>query len=190
MRPTIDETMLEVVLALSRRGTCLKMLAGCVLTDRRGRIISTGYNGVAAGRPHCNERAHAREVVEGRIDAINIPEYQHKCAGADAPPGSDLCEAVHAEQNALTWCRAPDSIHACYLNVSPCMRCAKQLLNTGCKRIVFLEEYTREPQARALWTGAGREWLLCVPNSFLLMTLARGARQLGGREAYPSKSVG
>lgn len=187
MRPTIDETMLEVVLALSRRGTCLKMLAGCVLTDRRGRIISTGYNGVAAGRPHCN---HSLSEDGFTYSPLDVNEHPHKCAGADAPPGSDLCEAVHAEQNALTWCRAPDSIHACYLNVSPCMRCAKQLLNTGCKRIVFLEEYTREPQARALWTSAGREWLLCVPNSFLLMTLARGARQLGDREAYPTKLVG
>lgn len=181
MRPSIDETMLEVVLALARRGTCLKMLAGCVLTDRRGRIISTGYNGVAAGRPHCNDRAQSA----GAPGAIAL-SYPHACAGAYAQPGSDLCEAVHAEQNALTWCTRPDSIHSCYLNVSPCMRCAKQLLNTGCRRVVFLEEYTREPQARALWVGSrekptGREWALHRPERAFLERGALGMQQLSGK---------
>lgn len=155
MRPSIDETMLQVAAALSRRSTCLKMAVGCVLTDAQGRILATGYNGVAAGRLHCNE---LKLVHPDGVRAIIDHEYPHKCPGADAPPGADLCEAVHCEQNALTWCRDPDAIFSAYVTVSPCMRCVKQLLNTGCRRIVFLDEYTREPQAAALWRSAGRVW--------------------------------
>lgn len=171
MRPSIDETWLTVALALARRGTCFKMQVGCVLTDSRGRFLAGNYNGVAAGRPHCNESkeegrdfvkfgkyvpGHGQPMRPTRFETV----FPHKCAGADAPPGSDLCEAVHAEQNALTWCRDPDAVRVCYTTISPCMRCVKQLLNTGCERIVFPSEYTREPQAAALWRGAGRAWEL------------------------------
>lgn len=165
MRPTIDETWLRVAAALAMRGTCFKMQVGCVLADAQGNLLAANYNGVAAGEPHCNEVSLFSQVTRKKP-----LEYPHKCAGADAPAGSDLCEAVHAEQNALTRCLLPSSIHTCYLwRMSPCMRCTKQLLNTPCARIVFLEEYTREPQARALWTRPrpgwpdGREWVLHSP---------------------------
>lgn len=39
----------------ARRTTCIRRGVGCVLADERGRVLSIGYNGVAAGMPHCNE---------------------------------------------------------------------------------------------------------------------------------------
>jgi dCMP deaminase len=166
-RPSLDETWLEVARVLARRGTCIKAQVGCVLTDKRGNQLSTGWNGVARDLPHCNheEMVGAAYQVVSRDPLVEMPtrmekSYPHACAGATAPPGSDLCEALHAEQNALTRCSQPDAIFTCYLwRLSPCMRCTKQLLNTSCRRIVFAEEYAREPQARKLWEKAGREWI-------------------------------
>lgn len=175
MRPTIDETWLRVAAALAMRGTCAKMQVGCVLADAQGNLLAANYNGVAAGEPHCNEVVRIGADFKDLGGGVSMPRkmvnsWPHRCKGANAPAGSDLCEAVHAEQNALTRCLLPGSIHTCYLwKMSPCMRCTKQLLNTPCARIVFLEEYTREPQARELWTRPrpgwpdGREWLLHPP---------------------------
>ncbi len=69
----------------------------------------------------------------------------------------DGCHAIHAEQNALLQCRDVYSIHSCYTTVSPCMTCMKLLLNTGCERIIFTEEYV-QPEAARLWQSAGRLW--------------------------------
>lgn len=173
-RTSIDETWLMVAIALAHRGTCMKFKVGCVLTDSAGHLLAANYNGVAAGEPHCNEVSTFSQITGKRP-----LEYLHKCAGASAPAGSDLCEAIHAEQNALTRCLLPDQVFTCYLTTSPCMRCTKQLLNTNCKRILFLDEYTREPQAKELWTRRGRDWVLHVskPGDPLFAAETQAARQ-------------
>lgn len=151
MRPSIDETMLAVAAMLARRSTCLRRAVGCVLCDARGRILSTGYNGVAAGLPHCNE-------LDMRIGKYDL--YPHACPGAGAASGTqlDACHAVHAEANAIVFCREPDRIQTAYVTTSPCIPCAKLLINTGCRSIIFSVEYT-DASARELWLQAGREWL-------------------------------
>ena len=130
MRPAIGTTMLRIASLLAQRATCAKLQVGCVLTDESGRILSTGYNGVPRGCPHC----------------IDVP-----CAGANAPAGADLCEAVHAEQNALLKCKDPDKIDTCYVTHFPCMRCVKQLMNTSCKRVIYFDGTYMQPAARDLW---------------------------------------
>ena len=129
------------------RSTCLRRHVGCVLLDKYGYVISTGYNGVAAGLPHCNEELQA------------FGTFPHACGGAHSASGTDLdsCEAIHAEQNALLQCRDPHLIDTCYTTTSPCITCVKLLMNTSCGRIVFSEEYP-QPQAKALWLKAGRLW--------------------------------
>lgn len=167
MRPTLDETFLEVAAVLARRATCLKLQVGCVLVDTRGRVLSTGYNGVARGMPHCNERTGFNFVYANGVDESRpltgqhtgtATVYSNACNhGQPFPAGADLCEAVHAEQNALLQCRDVDRIATAYVTHAPCQRCVKELLNTGCGRIVF-RTGSEQPQARELWAKAGREW--------------------------------
>ena len=73
------------------------------------------------------------------------------------PKGSDTCIATHAEQNSLLTCKDVDKIWTCYCTHEPCLRCAKQLLNTGCSRVVY--HYAgSEPAAKELWVSAGGTW--------------------------------
>ena len=141
-RPDRDQTGLALALIWGRRGTCARRKVGCVLFDVEGFQIGEGYNGPAAGEPHC-------------ID--------HLCPGAQLPSGTglDACEALHAEWNALSRCRDVRSIHTCYVSSSPCMTCCKMLMNTGCTRIVFAERYAHDQPARDLWRRSrpGREWI-------------------------------
>ena len=135
-RPSIDAVMMQVAHVLSQRATCRKLAVGCVLTDVDGVIVGTGYNGVPRGARHCTEFA---------------------CPGASAPKGADLCQAVHAEQNALL---SPESHRAfsCYVTHAPCMRCVKVLLNTNVQRIFYWHAYELEPAAESLWKSMGRLW--------------------------------
>ena len=135
-RPSRDEYFLAMAALVSLRATCRRRRVGCVLVDSHRHVLATGYNGVACGRDHC----------------LDTP-----CVGADLPSGTglDQCEAIHAEQNAMLQCRDTQTIDTAYITVSPCITCVKLLMNTSCKRIVFLENYTQQA-ARDLWKG---EWV-------------------------------
>lgn len=151
-RPTRDEWGLQLAQVTASRSTCLRRSVGCVLVDKRGHILATGYNGVAAGQKHCNE--------SGPLYPFRETDYPHACPGAQSPSGTNLdgCQAIHAEQNALLQCRNVWEIDTCYTTTAPCMTCVKLLLNTSCQRIVFKEDYPHS-EARVLWENAGRIWL-------------------------------
>lgn len=128
---------------LARRGTCRRRQVGCILVDSKGRILSTGYNGVARGLTHCTTVA---------------------CPGAKAKSGEslDMCQAIHAEANALLQCNDIDAIHTAYCTDSPCIHCIKLLMNTSCSRIVFIREYPHG-MSKELWLKScapvEREWI-------------------------------
>lgn len=161
-RPTKDEFMMALAKVASMRTTCIKRAVGCVLADEAGHVLAIGYNGVAAGMPHCNDvvlrdnPAFYREDAD-RYDLMHIKEHPHACIGHDLPSGQDSCEAVHAEQNAILQCKEPGRIHTAYVTTSPCKPCVKLLMNTGCERIVFLEEHT-DPWPKEQWLKLGRRW--------------------------------
>lgn len=164
MRPSKDQWAIELALVTSRRATCLRRQVGCVLVNARGHVLATGYNGVAAGQPHCSETQPIKKFVErmGMQQAWEdheVVEHPHACSAAFAVSGTNLdgCQAIHAEQNALLQCRDVYSIHTCYVTASPCITCVKLLLNTSCEKIVFTEEYPHKA-AQELWVQAGRVW--------------------------------
>ena len=144
MRPDKDTYFLQMAVLVATRSTCARRAVGAVLVDAKGRVLSTGYNGVPARMPHCNS---------GRPEDL--------CPGASAPSGTclDQCMAIHAEMNAVIQCRDLDKVATAYITVSPCIQCTKVLLNTGCQRLVFSTEYV-QPEAKALWLKSGRVYTL------------------------------
>lgn len=159
-----DEWGLRLAEVTALRATCLRRSVGAVLINARGHVIATGYNGRAAGLPHCNE-TRSETTVEFRgkeyqmIPLLDAYAFPNMCPGARAVSGTNLdaCEALHAEQNCLMQCRDVHTIHTCYVTVSPCVSCVKLLLNTSCERIVFRVPYAHDEAARKLW---GRDWKL------------------------------
>lgn len=140
-RPGINEWCLRLADVVSQRGTCPRRKVGCILVNSLDHIIGTGYNGVARGLHHC--------------------EGAHECPGVAMMSGTglDACQAIHAEQNALLQCRNVQEIEAAFVTVSPCMTCAKLLLNTSCKLIVFRNEYANAEAVKNLWLSSGRDWV-------------------------------
>lgn len=137
-RPTRVEWAAMLALVTASRGTCIRRQVGCVLLDHRGHVLSTGYNGPAAGMQHC----------------IDVP-----CAGANYASGRglDACQAIHAEQNALLQCPNIYDIKTCCVTTSPCMHCAKLLMNTSCQEIFFLEPYPESNAVRDLWLSTNNQ---------------------------------
>lgn len=144
MRPDFTQTYMEMLLSLEKRSTCIRRSVACILTDSKNRVLSTGYNGVASGMPHCNHG-------ETREDGFAVTYFPNACSGAEYPSGHglDQCQAIHAEQNALLQCGDVDKIHNVYVSCSPCIHCMKLLMNTGAKMIYCREIY--DQKAIDLW---------------------------------------
>lgn len=148
-RPSTDEYFLQMAELVARRGTCARRQVGCVLVDSNNHVLATGYNGVCRGAQHCNEYV---EVPNPNLRTPGRPEHwelgtvrqlKHPCPGAQAPSGTalHLCEAIHAEENALIQCRNVDDIHTAYCTASPCVLCMRKIVGTGTQRIVFRQAY-------------------------------------------------
>lgn len=136
MRPDQHAYFMQMARLVAERSTCARRAVGCVLVDERNHVLATGYNGVPSGWPHCNEG----NACEG--------------AGAKSTTRLEACRSIHAEQNALIQCRDAFAIRAAYCTASPCVHCAKMLLNTSCELIVYGMIY--DPEALALWGRSGR----------------------------------
>lgn len=120
-RPDLDEYFVTMLKLVASRSTCRRRQVGAILTDVKGHVLATGYNGVPSGITHC----------------IDI-----ECPGAlDTPGDTSKCYAVHAEQNALLQCLDLARIHTLYCSCTPCFTCAKMLCNTPLQRIIVLEPY-------------------------------------------------
>lgn len=129
MRPSWDEYFMQIVDVVKTRSTCLRRQVGAILVVDK-HIISTGYNGPPTGLAHCEETGCLREQ-------LGIPSGERP----------ELCRGVHAEQNAIIQA----ALHGTstkgatlYVSASPCVICAKMLINAGVKRIVYEEEYPDE----------------------------------------------
>lgn len=164
MRMSRDEWGLRLAEVTAQRSTCLRRSVGCVLTDKHGHVLATGYNGVAAGQPHCNQLA-VEYIAELGTNFSHLKEtmgkYPHACSGAMSPSGTNLdgCLAIHAEQNALLQCRDVQAIHTTYVTCTPCVTCLKLLLNTSCELIVSKTLYSHK-ESLELWLKGGRRWIV------------------------------
>lgn len=153
-RPDKHETWLQVAHIIAGRGTCARRRVGCVLVNKEGFVLSTGYNGVAPGMLHCTDAP---------------------CAGVQLISGTGLsiCEAIHAEANALLSCRDLREVDVIYSTTEPCVDCVKLLLRTHAREVYFIESYPSS--GRELWERAGRAWRQHHTATLLILdALARG----------------
>ncbi|RKX95711.1 MAG: cytidine deaminase [Spirochaetes bacterium] len=123
-RPDIDNYFMNIAVLVSSRATCLRRKVGAVIVKGK-QIVSTGYNGAPQGLPHCLDIGCARE---------GIPSGER----------TELCRGAHAEQNAINFAaRFGISIEGAtvYSTHLPCSWCAKSIINSGIKRVVYLVDY-------------------------------------------------
>ena len=125
-RPDIDEYFLKIAAVVAERSTCLRHHVGAVAVKNK-HILSTGYNGAAAGCKDCLELGCLR-------NELNIPSGERH----------EICRAIHAEQNAIIQAALHGvSIEGCtiYCTHTPCILCAKMLANAKIRRFVSFGKY-------------------------------------------------
>lgn len=126
IRPEIDEYFLKFARVASQRSTCLRHNVGAVIVKDK-HILTTGYNGAPAGVPDCLELGCLRDQQRVRSGTRH-----------------EICRAVHAEQNAIIQAALHGSNTrdaTMYITHSPCILCAKIIVNAGIKRVVCSKYY-------------------------------------------------
>lgn len=137
-RPNWDQIFLDICVVIARRSTCIKyQTASIVVKDTN--IISIGYNGVPAGRKHCIEHWLETATSKGLSCADFLATEEFRRLHRE---WSARCE-LHAEINALVKCKTDLNDATLYTLFSPCINCAKCIVSSGIKRVVYKFEFKR-----------------------------------------------
>jgi dCMP deaminase len=130
-RPSWDEYFIEIAKLVASRSTCLRRRYGAVIVKDKV-IVSTGYNGAPRGSINCVDlnKCKRRE--------LNIPSGERY----------ELCEAVHAEQNAIIN-GSPERMKDASIYIAgfeedgsaaegkPCLLCARMIRNAQIKEVIY-----------------------------------------------------
>ena len=141
-RPDINEYFLKIASVVAERSTCLRHHIGAVAV-RDKHILSTGYNGAASGLKDCLELGCLR-------DELNIKSGTRH----------EICRAIHAEQNVIIQAALHGitlSGATVYCTHTPCILCAKMLVNSRIKRFVTFGNYA-DDAFKELFQEAGIEF--------------------------------
>lgn len=153
-RPDLPTYLLRLAREAATRSTCPRRAVGCVLADVKGHVLSTGYNGVPSGAPHCYEERHE---LTTRLTIAPAFVVDVTCPGRNEAPGrTDLCRAIHAEQNAVAHCLGLREVHFAVCTTEPCNSCLKLLLAIPAKVLIIGERYPGSGSID-LWRAYGRD---------------------------------
>jgi dCMP deaminase len=122
-----DEYFLKIASVVAERSTCRRHHIGAVAVKDK-HILATGYSGAPAGAKDCLELGCLR-------DELGIPSGTRH----------EICRAIHAEQNVIIQA----GLHGVslegatvYCTHTPCVLCAKMLVNARIKRFVSFGKYS------------------------------------------------
>ena len=148
-RPDWDRYFLDLCEAVSKRATCDRGKAGCVIVKDK-RIMTTGYVGSPAGLPHCDEVGHDMRRLLNENGTVS----QH------------CVRTLHAEQNAIIQAAKfgiPIKDSTLYCKMTPCRRCAMIIITSGIKRVVCEKHYHADKDTIEMFKQANIE--LVVMNN-------------------------
>lgn len=125
-RLSLDGYFLKIDAVVAERSTCRRHYVGAVAVKGK-HILTTGYNGAAAGLKDCLELGCLR-------DELGIPSGTRH----------EICRGIHAEQHVIIQA----ALHGVslegsttYCTHTPCVLCAKMLVNARIKRFVRRGKY-------------------------------------------------
>lgn len=112
-----DKQYLRMAQIWANNSYCENAKVGCLIV-KNGMIISDGFNGTPSG-------------------------YPNVCENND---GKTFSFVIHAEANAISKLAASANSSngaTLYCTLSPCIECAKLIVQSGIKRVVYIEQFKR-----------------------------------------------
>lgn len=122
----------------------IRRKVGCLIVKDK-MIISNGFNGTPSSFDNecenviCNYQQ--KHCCKSKMEKVMSPMFCKDCQYATLVTKD---EVLHAEANAITkLAKSGNSSEdaTIYVTLSPCLNCAKLIVQSGIKRVVYLEEY-------------------------------------------------
>ena len=133
-----DKRYLEMALIWAKNSYCIRRQVGALIVKEK-MIISDGYNGTPSG-------------------------FENKCEDDNNVTKPYV---LHAEANAITKvAKSHNSSEnsTLYVTTSPCMECAKLIIQSGIKRVVYCNKY-HKTDGLELLKRAGTELVYIDPEN-------------------------
>src|SRR5262245_1220189 len=138
-RPDWDHYFMDIAKVVASRSNCIKRKVAAIIV-RDKRVVSTGYNGTPRGTRNCNEGG--------------CPRCNNFATSGTA---LDECLCSHGEENAIVQA----SYHGVslkdgviYTTFAPCLQCAKMIINSGIREVVYNMDYPLNASAFRLFQEA------------------------------------
>lgn len=129
-RPTWDETFFGTIKVWAKRSSCMRYNVAAVFTKGK-QLLQVGYNGPPQGIDECSDvgcRQKKRKKVKGK-------KMKGRCIGAHAEMNGIVNAALNGVN--LSGCKV-------YCSHSPCLECAKHLVNLRITTFIYLDRYEKE----------------------------------------------
>ena len=124
-----EQYYLGIAEAVSKRSTCIRRQYGAVIV-KNDVIVSTGYNGSPRNATNCCDYGRCHREEHG------IPHGERY----------ELCQAIHAEENAIMNANPADRVGATLylvglengkrIEAKPCKMCEKRIRNAQIRWVV------------------------------------------------------
>ncbi len=156
----LDITYLKMAKVWSGLSKARRKRVGCLIV-KDGMIISDGYNGTPRGFDNsCELMKNGDEVDDELMQSLPAPKISHLITRP---------EVLHAESNAITkLAKSTQSSEGAtmYITCSPCLDCAKLIIQAGISRVVFQEVYRNDEGIRLLWQAKIPTCSINLPKEF------------------------
>jgi len=143
-----DEKYLQMAEIWGTNSRAVRAKVGALIV-KDNMIISDGFNGTPSGFE--NECEYVITNSDDNRKCLKKPFICNKIKSASLCYGCERCErlvtkpyVLHAEANAITkLAKSHNSSDGStlYVTLSPCVECAKLIIQSGIKRVVYKEQY-------------------------------------------------
>jgi dCMP deaminase len=128
---------------------CVKHSVGCIITDKEGKMVASGYNGTPRKHENCCDVFPNYKRDFAKYSASSKPEDKEKLmAIRKAHREWSFENEIHAEVNAIMHSdldkRKGGTL---YVSLQPCPNCAKMIAASGVARVVYSKAYHRANDA-------------------------------------------
>lgn len=111
-KPSWNDYFMSMAILASSRSCDAQTKHGCVITDKKNRVLGIGYN------------SFPTNLDDDKLPNLRPEKYKWM---------------VHAERNALANCTIRPEGGVAYITGPPCLECAKSLYQEGVKNFVCMD---------------------------------------------------
>lgn len=148
LRPSWDSIFMHFCEILAKESTCARIQTAAIIVKEKNNIVSMGYNGSCEGKPHCIDLWWQDfQQTQQTYPNVTWDQYLSSNYFIEKHGEFSIRNEMHGELNAIINLASNDS--SCkgarmYTLYSPCINCAKLIVKSKIKEVVYKVPYDRD----------------------------------------------